>query len=224
MSEIIDAAVRAGANQVQRLAFTIADDEAAQREALRNAVVKARGDAQAIAAALGVKLGAIQSVVEQELGGARPLARQAFAAASDSAPATPIEPGQVEIRARVVLRTEMVPVISLDVRRSSQRIQISRHVVRVTLGDAEIGHRRARIHFLRRPEPAQHVLGRVGQHAGNVLPRRDALERRPHRHWGPTMPGTRWHVVQAGPARSPFSRALHRQCRAVHPRSERPRG
>ena len=108
VSEIIDAAVRAGANQVQRLAFTIADDETHQREALRNAVVKARGDAQTIAAALGVKLGAIQSVVEQELGGARPLARQAFAAAPEGAPATPIEPGQVEIRARVVLRMEII--------------------------------------------------------------------------------------------------------------------
>ena len=101
-------AVRAGANQVQRLAFTVADDEAAQREALRNAVVKARGDAQVIAAALGLKLGAIQSVVEQEVGSVRPLARQAFATAADSGPATPIEPGQVEIRARVVLRTEIV--------------------------------------------------------------------------------------------------------------------
>ena len=108
VSEIIDAAVRAGANQVQRVAFTVADDEAAQREALRNAVVKARGDAQVIAAALGLKLGAIQSVVEQEVGSVRPLARQAFATAADSGPATPIEPGQVEIRARVVLRTEIV--------------------------------------------------------------------------------------------------------------------
>jgi uncharacterized protein YggE len=109
VSEIIDAAVRAGANQVQRVAFTVADDEAAQREALRSAVVKARGDAQAIAAALGLKLGAIQSVVEQEAGSVRPLARQAFAMAADSGPATPIEPGQVEIRARVVLRTEIAP-------------------------------------------------------------------------------------------------------------------
>lgn len=108
VSEIIDAAVRAGANQVQRLAFTVADDEAAQREALRNAVVKARADAQAIAAALGLKLGAIQSVVEQDMGGVRPLARQALAMAADSAPATPIEPGQVEIRARVVLRAQIV--------------------------------------------------------------------------------------------------------------------
>jgi uncharacterized protein YggE len=38
----------------------------------------------------------------------RPLARQAFAAAVESGPATPIEPGQVEVRARVVLRIEVV--------------------------------------------------------------------------------------------------------------------
>jgi uncharacterized protein len=109
VSEVIDAAVRAGANQVQRLAFTLAGDEAAQREALRNAVAKARGDAEIIAAALGAKLGAIQSVIEQEVGIVRPLARQAFAAAPESAAATPIEPGQVEIRARVVLRAEIAP-------------------------------------------------------------------------------------------------------------------
>ncbi len=108
VSEVIDAAVRAGANQVQRLAFALADDEAAQRQALRNAAVKARGDAQAIAAALDLKLGAVQSVVEQDLGVVRPLARQAFAAAAESGPATPIEPGQVEVRARVVLRIEIV--------------------------------------------------------------------------------------------------------------------
>ena len=109
VSEVIDAAVRAGANQVQRLVFTLADDQTAQREALRNAVAKARGDAEAIAAALGAKLGAIQSVVEQDAGGVRPLARQVFAAAPESAAATPIEPGQVEIRARVVLKVEIAP-------------------------------------------------------------------------------------------------------------------
>jgi uncharacterized protein YggE len=108
VSEVIDAAVRAGANQVQRLAFTVTDDEAPQREALRNAVVKAQSDARAIAAALGVKIGPVLSVVEQDLGVVRPLARQAFAAAAESAPATPIEPGQVEIRARVVLRAEIL--------------------------------------------------------------------------------------------------------------------
>jgi uncharacterized protein YggE len=108
VSEIIDTAVRAGANQVQRIAFTLADDEAPQRLALRNAVLKARADAQAIAAALDVKLGAVHSVVEHDVGNVRPLARQALAAAPESGPATPIEPGQIEVRARVVLKAEIV--------------------------------------------------------------------------------------------------------------------
>jgi uncharacterized protein YggE len=108
VSELIDTAVRAGANQVQRIAFTLSDDEAPQRLALRSAVLKARADAQAIAAALDVKLGAVHSVVEQDVGIVRPLARQALAAAPEAGYATPIEPGQIEVRARVVLRAEIV--------------------------------------------------------------------------------------------------------------------
>jgi uncharacterized protein YggE len=108
VSELIDTAVRSGANQVQRIAFALSDDEAPQRQALHNAVLKARADAQAIAAALGVKLGPVHSVIEQDMGIVRPLARQALAAAPESGPATPIEPGQIEVRARVVLRAEIV--------------------------------------------------------------------------------------------------------------------
>jgi uncharacterized protein YggE len=107
VSEAIDAAVKAGANQVQRLLFVLSNDDAPRREALRNAVGKARDKAQTIAAALGVKLGAVYTLVEQESGPVRPLARQAFAMTAESAPPTPIEPGQIEVRARVVLTTEI---------------------------------------------------------------------------------------------------------------------
>jgi uncharacterized protein len=101
---VIDAATAAGANQVQRLVFTLADDSAAAREALRKAVLKARAEAETIAAALGLKLGAVHSVVKQELGVVQPLVRQAAAMSFESSPVTPVEPGSVEVRARVVLR------------------------------------------------------------------------------------------------------------------------
>jgi uncharacterized protein YggE len=107
VSEAIDAAVKAGANQVQRLVFVLSNDDAPRREALRSAVVKAREETQIIAAALGVKLGPVYSVVEQESGPVRPLARQAFAMSAESASPTPIEPGQIEVRGRVVLTTEI---------------------------------------------------------------------------------------------------------------------
>jgi uncharacterized protein YggE len=104
IGDIIDAAVRAGANQVQRIAFSLKDPSASRAQALRAAVQKARGEADALAAALGVKLKQVHSLVEQDTGGVRPLVREAAVAFSQAAPATPVEPGVVEVRARIVLR------------------------------------------------------------------------------------------------------------------------
>ena len=109
VSDAIDAAIAAGANQVQRIAFGLASDEAPRREALSKAVATAQDKAQTIATALGVKLGPVYSVTEQDMGRAQPLVRQmaAFAGAPESAPPTPVEPGQIEVRARVVLTFEI---------------------------------------------------------------------------------------------------------------------
>jgi uncharacterized protein len=103
VGQVIDVAITAGANQVQRLSFTLADQAAAHRDALREAVLRARAKAEAIAAAAGVKLGTVRSVVEQDAGDVRPLMREAMMARSDAAPTTPVEPGLIEVSARVVL-------------------------------------------------------------------------------------------------------------------------
>jgi uncharacterized protein len=103
---LIDAAVQAGANQVQRLTFTLSDDSEPRRTALGRAAAQAREKAQSIAAALGLKPGRVQSVVEQDIGGVRPLIREAYAMQA-APPPTPIEPGAVEVRARVVLTVEL---------------------------------------------------------------------------------------------------------------------
>ena len=103
---LIDAAVQAGANQVQRLTFTLSDDSEPRRTALARAAAQARDKAQSIAAALGLNVGRVQSVVEQDAGGVRPLVREAYAMQAAPAP-TPIEPGAVEVRARVVLTVEL---------------------------------------------------------------------------------------------------------------------
>ena len=107
VGEMIDAATRAGANQVQRLAFTLNDDTAPRKEALGRAASQAREKAQVLAAALGLRLGAVRSVTEHELGTVRPLARNAAVLHAESAPVTPIEPGTVEVRARVALAVEI---------------------------------------------------------------------------------------------------------------------
>lgn len=107
LGEIIDGAIEAGSNQVQRIAFALSDPAKARRSALREAVLQARNDAETMASALNVKLGAVQSISNQEMGPVRPFMQEAMVARG--APSTtPIEPGQVSVHARVVLRVQIV--------------------------------------------------------------------------------------------------------------------
>lgn len=106
VGETIDTAIKAGANQVQRIAFTVSDESVPRQEALRIAVSRARDKAQTIAKALGVKAGTVHTLVEQEVGGPRPLMRAA-AMYAESTAQTPVESGQIEVRARVVLTMEI---------------------------------------------------------------------------------------------------------------------
>jgi uncharacterized protein YggE len=107
LGELIDIAVQAGANQVQRIAFTLSDETAPRDTALRNAVVKARHEAEVVAAALGVKFTNVHSIVVQDTGVARPVLREAMMARADGAASTPVEAGSVPVRARVVLTVEI---------------------------------------------------------------------------------------------------------------------
>jgi uncharacterized protein YggE len=102
IGELIDIATRAGANQVQRIAFTLKDPTGPQRRALRDAVLDAQGQAEAIAGALRVTLGPVQAVIGQDGGRVQPYMQDAVMARAQAA--TPIEPGSVSVRARVLVR------------------------------------------------------------------------------------------------------------------------
>lgn len=101
---VIDAAVGAGANEVQGVDFRLRNDQAARQRAVANAIADARGTAAAMAAALGVELG---PVLEAREGGAQvyypTMDVRAFRAEAAMAapPPTPVSPGEVEISARV---------------------------------------------------------------------------------------------------------------------------
>jgi len=102
--EVLDAAVAAGANQIEDPVFRLADEGPARQEALRLAVRDARAKAEAMAEALGVRLlGAIE-VIEGPVvvQGPRFEARLAAARAD-----TPVEPGQVRVEAAVTVRYRM---------------------------------------------------------------------------------------------------------------------
>lgn len=103
IGELIDIAIRAGANQVQRVAYSLRDPGAPRREALQNAASAARAKADTLAASLGLKVTGFHSLVEQDVGDFRPLMAQGAAFARAEAAATPIEPGLLTVRAKVVL-------------------------------------------------------------------------------------------------------------------------
>lgn len=96
---VIDAAVAAGANQVFGPSLSVGDRTQRYQQALRSAVADARTKAQALAAASGLTLGRIATVVEA--GAAPPPVPVAEAAgrASD----VQIEPGTQAIEASVIV-------------------------------------------------------------------------------------------------------------------------
>jgi len=73
VSQIIEAATKAGANQINNTRFVV-DDPALYREAARDKAIKnAKEQAQKLAKSLGIKLGRVVNVVESLNNGSSPL-------------------------------------------------------------------------------------------------------------------------------------------------------
>lgn len=102
---VIDAAIGAGANEVQGISFELKNDLPYRQKSLAIAVSEAKAKAETIAQALGVKLGAIIEV--NEGGDVQPLAYARMSAMAN-APATPVSPGQVSVNASVTIRFRIV--------------------------------------------------------------------------------------------------------------------
>ena len=96
---LVDAAVRAGANNVGGPNLDTADRSALYDEALKQAIGDAKGKAQAIAAGAGLTLGALVKV--QEGGSAAPV--PLFAEDRAAAASVPIEAGTQKIEASVTV-------------------------------------------------------------------------------------------------------------------------
>ncbi len=102
---VIDAGIAAGANRVASLDFQAKDTQAAREEAMKQAVARARGEAAAIAQAMGVALGPPLEVN----GGTQepspvPQYRAVAMEASQARAPTPIEPGQQTVSANVSVK------------------------------------------------------------------------------------------------------------------------
>lgn len=99
IGSLIDIAVKAGANNVQGVNFSIENPEPQRSKALIKAISLARKKAQLMASALGVRLGRVLSASESVGIQPRPYIGPMYAK-TEAAP-TPIIPGDVEISATV---------------------------------------------------------------------------------------------------------------------------
>lgn len=104
VGQVIDAAVTAGANQLENLSFELKNDGQYRQRALSLAAAQARSKAEEIAKALGVKIIAVQQVQEVGVDNVRPMvyARREMAASGEAAP-TPIQAGEVRVEATVTV-------------------------------------------------------------------------------------------------------------------------
>jgi len=105
--EVLDSAVQGGAASIGGIRFDLRDRAAAEREALRLAVADARARADAAASGAGRAIDRIVKIEDaRDVAIVQPRPMMTMRA-EPSQPATPIESGAVEIRARVTLTASL---------------------------------------------------------------------------------------------------------------------
>lgn len=111
LGQVIDAAQRSGMTHVSPPELEASDADERQREALRLAGSKARDNARALAAGLGVELGNLLSASEsqQSYRPPQPLAMRASADHAESAPDMALREGEIVFSARVDVRFAVAP-------------------------------------------------------------------------------------------------------------------
>jgi uncharacterized protein YggE len=109
LGPVIDAGVATGANNVEGVDFQLKDDGPQRKAALKQAATDARGKAEALADAMGMRLGPVIEVIEGGGPGRPiPMARRAMLAESFAAN-TPVQPGQLQVTASVTITYRLAP-------------------------------------------------------------------------------------------------------------------
>ncbi len=101
LGKVIDAATASGANNVNGISFTLRDSSAVREQVLAEAATRARANAEALAKALQVQVVGLLEAEPTEAPVLNPLTRLVMAASMAMHAATPIEAGNLEIRASV---------------------------------------------------------------------------------------------------------------------------
>lgn len=104
---VLDAAIKAGANEVQGVSFELKDQTEPRSRALRQAVQNARTKADAIAAAMGMRVTGVLEATESDVPPVRPM-MLGRAMAMEATPA-PIQPGQLQVHGAVTIVYSLGP-------------------------------------------------------------------------------------------------------------------
>ncbi len=107
VSQVIEEATKAGANQVQGTRFEVEDPDKYRKEARDEAIKNAKAQAQELADNLGIKLGKVVNVVEYSGGSSSPIMPYAMTEKGMGGGGAPsIEPGSQTITSVVTLYFE----------------------------------------------------------------------------------------------------------------------
>ncbi len=107
LGKVIDAATATGANNVNGISFTLRDGSAVREQALAEAAIRARANAEALARALHVQVVDLLEAEPTEVPVIRPLARSLQGATMALKTATPVEAGDLDIRASVTVTLQV---------------------------------------------------------------------------------------------------------------------
>ena len=108
VADVLDKSIAAGGNQIHGVRWDLQERDKVERDALRRAVEDAKQRAEVSVAAAGARLGPVLRISEQRYDSPRQMdmmmRQEAMAAGvANAPPATPISPGEIEVRATVVV-------------------------------------------------------------------------------------------------------------------------
>jgi uncharacterized protein YggE len=101
--KIIDAATRTGANTIQGIQFMLKDEQPLRAQALRDAVKQARASADAMAAALGMKIVNVLRIEDAGRPEVHPVREMAMMQRAAADAPTPVEPATIRVTATVTV-------------------------------------------------------------------------------------------------------------------------
>ncbi len=104
--QALEAATKAGANEIQGVSFSIDDPNKYREEARNKAISNAKDQAEKLAKTLGIRLGKVTNIIESSPGEPNPIFKTADVMSAPSGGAPIVEPGTQTITSIVTLYFE----------------------------------------------------------------------------------------------------------------------